>query len=274
MIPVYVNEQYKFQLAESWNELTGEQLIAISPMLLQDVVTLPERAYIAHVLCGFKSKFFKLRHFRAARGYEYFANEIYDKVLPRIEFLFTGNKLTTQLLPTIEVPGKYKFFGTTTLYGPASNFNDLTIAEFADCEYCLRKYADTKEEKWLNTLIGVLYRPCKRKAELAASDFDGDKRQAYNFYLNDFMTVMVSKLHPTVKKAILLWYMGCRTAITQQYSFLFTKPNEAKASTSSWSDVIHDMAGPKFGTLEDTSKVHLRVILKELALLYKKSQEA
>lgn len=273
MTDVNYNDKEVFHLAEDWNELSESQLISIAPFLLKKEVDTSEKAFIAYTLCGFGKAPLSAKAQRETNGYEYFSNELTDKVFPLIQFLFDENNLTKQLIPELNVGAKYQFFGTTMLYGAAENFTTLTIAEFSDTESCLKLYEETQEDVWFNRFIGILYRPKKKNSHAHHHDFDGDVRQEYNFHLNDFIAAMVQKTNPQVKAAILLWYYGCRNQLVQDYKFLFSKTNTEAAEDGSWTDVIHELAGPKFGTVENTMRANLKVILKELKLMHDKAQE-
>lgn len=267
MIPVYLNGKSKpYQFPENWNELTAESLIAISVLLLKKDVSLIERSYIAWKLTDINNDAFGVKASRKPGGYDYFANELIDKLVPATQWLYQKNTLTKQLIPEIEVGESFQFFGTRKLYGPTDAFNNLTIAEFSDTESCLGNYEATNDEMWLNRFLAVLYRPKKKGVKPTAVDYDGDIRQGYNFHLNDFGAVMLSGVDARIKAAVLLWYYGCRNEITEQNSFLFTKGKGS--GDGSFTDVIHALAGPKFGTLDEAGRVPLKVALHELKLMH------
>lgn len=265
MRQVLYNERQTLKLAENWNELSAEQLILIAPSLLQKEVSQPVQAWIAHVLLGIKNKAYNVKASRKKGGYDYYGGELVDRIVPEIQFLFGKCQLTAQLLPVINVRKRFQFFGTTELHGPAESFNNITIAEFSDTESCLTQYEITGDVLWLNRFIAVLYRPQKTKHEIKSPEFNGDMRQVYNFHLNDFIAVMVSKLSIGMKAAILLNYYGCRAEFVECNSFLFEKGKGKGEGT--FTDVIHALAGPKFGTVDETGRVLLKVAAKELKLM-------
>lgn len=273
MLSVCLNNKKTYVCPERWDELSGAQLISIAPYVLKADVPAADRAAIAYYLCGFGDDIFSVKAHRQKDGYDYFANELIDRVIPRLSFLFEKNELTKQLLPEIEVGKKYRFFGTQKLYGPASNFDNLTIGEFSDTETCLKNFDSTGDELWMNRFIAVLYRPRKRIVEPHHPDYDGDIRQPYNFHLNDFISVMVSRLDVRVKCAVRLWYLGCRAALVEQNPFMFSKKTADKANEGSWAEVIHGLAGPKFGSFEQTGRANLKVVMKELHLLHERQKE-
>jgi len=266
VLQVNINDKGTYSFPESWNELNAFQLVAIAPYFFQPEITFKQKSVIACHLCSLDYN--SLRH-----NNEYFCNEINNKIIPRLDFLFDEIGLTAQLLPVIEVKKRFMFFGTRTLAGPAGNFDNITLAEFSDTESCLSCYQSTKDEVWLNRFIAVLYRPKRKGVNVTAADYNGDERQPYNFYLNDFISTMVSSLSLGTKLAIMLWYLGCRHTLVTDYDFLFTGKNKQKAQEGSWTDVIHGLAGPKFGTVEQTMSANLKVVLKELFILHQQAKE-
>lgn len=274
MISVNYNDTHTFKMPTDWNELSGSQLIAIAPYLFKKQVSTQEMGVIVYTLCGFGKVPLSSKAQRTKGGYDYFANELQDKLFPHIKFLFEENKLTKQIITEIKVGAKYQFFGTRFLYGPADNFDNLTLAEFSDTESCLDNFDTTQEDIWLDRFLAVLYRPKKKIYHPHHADFDGDIRQPYNFHLNDFIATMVQKVPVNVKLAVVLWYTGCRNDFVSNNQFLFSKSNSDKAKeTGGWTDVMHGLAGPKFGTVEQTGRTNLKVIARELKELHKHAQE-
>lgn len=268
MLSVFVNDKKEYKLPESWNELSGQQLIAIAPILLKKEISIQEQWYVAHTLCGFKSDLYTVEQSRQKNGYDYLANEIREKILPLIQFLFDKNELTKQLIPVIEVAGEYKFFGTTELYGPIDDFNNITIAEFSDTESCLNMFEETRDALWLHRFLAIMYRPKKKKASPHSADFDGDVRVPYNFHCNDLIAVKTGSIDERIKCAILLWYYGCRAEFVANNKFLFQSASSGDSGSGGITDLIHALAGPKFGTVEETGKVLLKVAVRELKLLH------
>lgn len=267
MIDVIVNDNKKYSTPESFDELTREQLIAIAPILLKGNPTPQEKWYVAMQLCGFGDDLYSAQASRKKNGYEYISQEIMTRVQPHIEFVFEKTGLVKQLITVVDVAPKYQFFGTRRLYGPQSEFNNLTIAEFSDTESCLNYFETTKDPVWLHRFIAVLYRPGKKSLR-----FTGDHRLPYNFHMNDFIAEMVSKIDERIKCAILLWYHACRAQLVTDYGFLFSKKNDGEGG--SWTDIIHDLAGPKFGNIDETGRTNLKVVFTELRLMHQKAHAA
>lgn len=268
MTELIVNNKHRYLLPDTLNGLSGAQLCAIAPVMLKKEPTLEERYSVAYFLCGFGNKYFSIKESLQPEAYQYFSKEVYEQVMPALEFLYAENTLTEQLLPKLRVRKSQRFFGTQLLYGPKKNFENLSIAEFSDAETCLDNYEDSKEDIWLNRFLAVLYRPGKPRTDLT------DQRQPYNFHANDLIAEMVSKLDNGTKAAVMFWYMGCRAQLVKDFSALFGKRQTASAGAkASWTDVIHDLSGAKFGTLEETGQQPVRIIFYELQLLHQKAHQ-
>ncbi len=267
MTEVIVNNTDRYLLPDSFNSLTGKQLCAIAPVLLKGNPTLEEKYSVAYFLCGFGNKYFSLRESLSDEPYLYFTQQIYEQVMPALEFLYAENTLTEQLLPMIRVQREQRFFATQKLYGPAKNFENLTIAEFSDAETCIDNYEESKDELWLNRFLAVLYHPGSR---LFASP---DGRKPYNFHMNDLIAEMVSKVDAGTKAAIVLWFHGCRAQLVKDFGSLFSKAKAQTNEKTSWTAIIHDMAGAKFGTIDQTAQQPVRVIFYELNLLHQKANQ-
>jgi hypothetical protein len=97
--------------------------------------------------------------------------------------------------------------------------------------------------------------------------YGGDIRQPYNFYANDLIAAMVEPLSVNIKCAIVLWYYGCRAQLVSDFSVLFPKgEGKGGSDTGTWTDIIHGLAGGKFGDIDQTGRAMLRVVLTELKL--------
>lgn len=274
MTTVTINDKIVCPLYESWNEIPSHLLVAIAPTLLQKEISLADRSYIAATLLGFGTKDLRKPLRKAKPGdWDYLSTQVLALVLPRYDFLFEDIQLTDQPQAALVVPSRMRLLGSKVFYGPASDFNNLTLAEFSDLEYCINQYDSTGEELWLNRFMAILYRPRNEQHTRRSANFSGDVRQPYNIHLNDEYAELLRRIPAGCKAAAVLWYYGCRNAITEANKNLFSKDNQDKANGASWTDVIHELSGPKFGSIEQTGKTLLKVILRELQLIHQRQME-
>lgn len=264
MITVYLNDKGVSRLPESFNELTPEQLLAIAPFVGKAEYTEAEKLNVCFLLMQ-TNLMLTTKETLKKNAYEFFADELRTKVLPLVPFLFAENKLTAQLLPVVSVGRilKKKF------YGPSSQFNNLTLEEFSDAEDCLSHFEQTLDPIWISRFFAVLYRPGHPSHETLR----GDARNVYNIHLNDKYGSQLMKLSEHHRAAILLWYQGCRAEVVSDYAFLFLKDKKDEAAQSSWVDVIHGMAGTKFGDIKATGRTLLKVILTEMRINYQNANQ-
>ncbi len=148
MITIYYNDAAVTKLPESFEEMTAPQMLAVAPFLLKHNPDEYERTVIALLLLQ-TNQLFSISASKKKAGYDYLADELRVKLVPGLAWLFEKNTFTTNLFPMLKVPdGRFPFF-TTKFYGPASNFDNITLDEYADAEFCLAEYARTNAELWL-----------------------------------------------------------------------------------------------------------------------------
>jgi hypothetical protein len=269
MTTVYYNDQSVHTLPDNFEELTAKQLLAVAPFLLKGEVSEEEKAVVALLLLQ-TNEVFSVKASKEKNGYDYLADEMRTKLVPGLAWLFGKNLLTKNLFPEIKIGRIQLPWLNFTFYGPADNFDNITLEEYADSEFCLAEYARTSSELWLNRFLAVLYRPGS-KSLLRST---GDARRPYNIHENDYLGRKLATLSDNQKCAILFWYYGCRNVLTEDYKFLFSKENAQKAEQGAgWVDVIHGMAGAKFGDIKQTGKTLLKVILTEMRHQYQQAQQ-
>jgi hypothetical protein len=264
MTPVLIPHTGKtYQMPNAWNELTPLQLIAIAPVILSTVRPEDATPYIINSLLGWNRDIKKV--IRRTKDVSVLFTDIRNKLYPLVDWIFKSNNLTKNILPVINIPAGFKYLSADKLYGPADSFNNLTIGEFDDAEYWFDLYhtGGMQDMHALDMMIAILYRAPmpKYKPEM------GDIRQPYNIHLNELRAAQLAKVSVGIKKAILLWYMGCRSEIVESYPFLFKKSDKGGAAgLKGWTPIIYDLAGGKFGTLNETANTPLKTILYELQL--------
>jgi len=142
--------------------------------------------------------------------------------------------------------------GIQNYYGPLDGLSNLTIAEFSYADKYYANYLKTMDEEWLNKLCGCLYRPKKLFAPShdVRKEFDSFK---VGYYAKKFETQSLA-----LKHAILLWYWGCRNNIAETFKNVFSAEGDTDSSLAlGWTNIIFDLSGEKFGTIETTSKANI-----------------
>ena len=110
-----------------------------------------------------------------------------------------------------------------TWYAPADMLENITFYElcalFQKYEaYVTKGYKDVD----LCQLIAILYRPSKAFSENnRITEYEGDRRIPYmgSESTAEARAQKAKLLHPSVKRAILCWFLGCRTALFESPRF-------------------------------------------------------
>lgn len=261
MTITFQNKEYV--LPQSWSEVNATQLAAVAPILLSGTDIDTAKPLIINALLQWEDAIVKA--IKKAKSVDLLYSDIAQKLYPLIQWVFTDKNITVNVIPTISINRKYKFLGADVLHGPADEFNNLTIGEFDDAEYWFNQYLDSNMQNAhaLHMLIAILYRAAKPKY---IPDM-GDIRQPYNYHLNELRAAQIATISTGIQKAILLWYMGCRAKLVEDYKFLFDKKKTTGNGLNGWTPIVYELAGGKFGTLEDTNNQLLKSIFYELRLM-------
>lgn len=187
--------------------------------------------------------------------------------MEHIDWVFETNSLTRQLLPS------YRHFFQERLYGPASDFDNLTMKEFHLTELYYRQVADSdtdgSDDNALNMLIAVLYRAGKKDYDFVRNP-DGDARQPMNHNLIPYRAKKVSRWPLWMKQAIFTWYDGNRQALIDANERIFKEPEkngyESEFDTGLYG-MIRSLAGDRLGTIEKVEQMNVHTALLELNLV-------
>lgn len=178
-------------------------------------------------------------------------------LLKTTDFVFNENTLTEN-----------KFNRIGKLYGPRSELKYMRIGEFAYTETAFLRYHNTGKAEHLNNLCAILYRPIAKGAQF------GDVREAFNPQSIESRIPTISGWSEAQKQAVLLFYIGCRTKITRTYQKVFEGKKGSKESAN-WATIIIELAGNKFGTVNQVEEQYLSTILihlKQLAITAQKQK--
>jgi hypothetical protein len=241
------------KVAETWNELTREQLLRLMPILYGAYTDLRrQRIDLLWVLLGINW----------ALGLAITPEQYVLQLFPLTDFLLAETVgLTVQLLPSVELRWYQR-----RLWGPADAFRNLRFLEFVFADSYFVAHASTGDEQWLNRLLAVLYRPQRFPYRPNSAKYSGDRRQDFNESLVDARAQQLAELPMAEKLAILTWYRGCRQALEQRYPLVFTPDHEQQAADNSggWAYVLREMSGAAFGSFDETGRQHLHTVLAKM----------
>lgn len=162
------------------------------------------------------------------------------------------------------------------LVGPADALQDSSFGEWIYLQDLYRQWKESPSEKYLNAIVGAMYREPLPDYEIARFNpsWDGSKRIAFNCNLSEVYSKRVEYWQYHVKYAILLYYINCVNYICSgdinlhgrliSFKKLFTK-NDNPSSLGSTGIVFKIAETGIFGNVADTLKENVyNVYLKLL----------
>jgi hypothetical protein len=259
MIPATIGPHQR-DLALTWNELTGRQLLEVARTLStgyqREAIQLD--ALLAALLQIPRRDFRQLNVVQRVH------------LRPYVQFLHAPTDhppLTAQLLPVLKVAKQF-------YYGPREAFRNLRFDEFIFADTYYLRYLQTGGEHYLDQLVATLYRPERAGYDPTAVDYAGDRRQDFNEHLVLARSLRLATLPDHYKQAVLLYYRGCRRLLEQRYEYVFSSDNTTKAGASAtgWQDVLHGLAGGVH-RLETTARQGLHNVLREMNRVLRQHEE-
>lgn len=263
-----------------WNELTCQQLIDISDLFLQKKNEIQFRAesvlriigmqsllrkrwtYLKFMIAAHKKDKDKTRLEKLIDEQDGLNISIY-KISETLDFLFKNNTLTKNLIP-----------GFRNMFGPSDLFGNVSLIEFSKADIRCKSYENTSDEKYLNELIAVLYRPSKHFwTILKHFTNDDDPRQPYgDKYIKN--ASFIAKWPLDVRNAIYLWYKGCMGGLMERYPHVFAESdNNGEVNGFGMAGLFTALAGEKFGNPDKTAETmlhHILIYLEQEAVIAEK----
>lgn len=243
----YTDKFKKLIVAEEWNELSRAQYLRIVQLLHAGIADADEALQKALYIISNKTLLaFFLVPLDMRMIMQQHAEWIFDK----------KNYLTNQLVP------KFKKF-----YGPASDFDNLRMKEFHAAEMAFYRLKEEEDVDALNELVAILYRPAKEKYD-HKRNAEGDIRIAYNENETEFFKRKIKRWPLNVKRAILMWYDGCRQQLEEIYKPAFD--NDGAGTYKNYYDGMYGMmrgiAEKKtYGDFNQVGELFVHLAFKEIA---------
>jgi hypothetical protein len=180
-------------------------------------------------------------------------------------FLLEELTLTAQLLPWLKRPGWRHWLGRRW-WGPRESLRNVSFAEFIFADAYFVAYARSQEPAHLDQLVAVLYRPQRADYDPTAVSFLGDRREDFNEHLVPARARCFAALDMTEKLAVLTWYRGCRLQLERDYPLVFEAPEgvDVDPTGGGWGQVLRELSGQAFGTLQETKQQPIRLVLAKL----------
>jgi len=156
-----------------------------------------------------------------------------------LDFLFKEVSLTRNLLPVIR-PGWRK------CVGPSDAMMNCTFGEFTMANSLLDSYSKTSEQKYLDEMVTVLYRPQKwfwfiRKA---FTDNQDSRKKFVNRSLKK-RCQRISRLDYEIKYSVFLYFSGVLNSLPVLYPYVYQQKGDAGNEDNGWASLIISLADGK-----------------------------
>lgn len=238
-------------LPENYNELSGKQVIDICKLFFSSIPLSVARVEALRILLK-------------KNPYSFFRITIEAKagLLEYIDWVFEKNGLTNQFLPVYRP--MYGLKGT--FYGPASDWDNLIMAEWSACEVYYEWMISGEKDDALDHLIAVLYRKGKKGYD-KAKDPDGDIRVPYNHHETGYWAKQIAKWPMALKMGILMWYDGCREMMINTYDVFDSGSAPSDVKAPGMFELIRGLCGNRYGSFDAVEQMNVHKALREMELL-------
>lgn len=174
-----------------------------------------------------------------------------------------GNTLTKNLLPGITI-GRFPF--RKKVYGPDDHLKDVIGVEYARAENAFLSFCSTREQKYLDDLVAVLYRPRKRFLGLKRlfSDSVDSARMRYTGQRYGRYSAGAFSLRLDVKYAVFLFFQGCRNELLDRYAHVFTCEGGDGRESSGWAGIFRALTNESIIDIERVMELPIHTILFDL----------
>lgn len=244
MVNLLYDKNKKVVVAENYNELTTKQYLKIVKLLHAGISNELEALDKALFIVSNKSfvKFFMINAYARSLMHEH------------IIWVFEQKEITKQHLTS------YKNF-----FGPADDFENLRMKEFHAAEMAFYKLSEEQGIDYLNELIAILYRPAKKDYDLKRN-VDGDVRICFNTNETEFFKYKIKRWPLNIKRAILMWYHGCRQQLEENYKPVFEgNQTSYKNYYDGMYGMMRSIAEKKtYGNFDEVGDLYVHLAFKEI----------
>ena len=217
-----------YSMPSDWNELTRKLVVFVSRLFQGHLCMADFKLRALFDFLSLKKKVIKRIHPEDA----YFLCESLD-------FLFKEVSLTRNLLPVIRT-------GWRKCVGPSDAMMNCTFGEFTMANSLLDSFSKTKEQKHLDEMVAVFYRPRKwfwfiRKAY---SDNQDPRKKFVNRSLKK-RCQRISRLNYDIKYSIFLFFSGVLNSLPVLYPYVYQQNEDAGSADNGWASLIISLADGK-----------------------------
>jgi hypothetical protein len=238
---------------QSWNELTGRQLVEVMNVLFVKKYSGEEKVLqLLRIVFSMNR-----REYRRVSVFDI------DEFLYLMHFLVRDKiDLTRNLIPKyrhINVFGIWEEF-----YGPDDECNNLIMEEFVFAEnYFMEWFENKDDEELLSEFVAILYRPGRKDYDYKRNP-KGDYREDFNENTSHYNAKKFIKLWPkSLKLSIAYWFSGCWHKWVQDNPNVFSGSGEP--SQYGMVSVMRNVAKDGiYGDFNQVGRTYVNQILMEL----------
>ena len=215
-------------LPSTWNELTREQLLHVSGLFASKLPLVEFRVKALFAFLSMKRKALKR-----------IAPEDAYTLCESLDFLNKEISLTRNLLPVIKS-------GLNKYHGPADAMVYCTFGEFTLACSALDDYQKTGEEKHLDQLVAILYRP--QKFFWIIRKYFTDNQDPRAKFMNRTLKKRAGKLGKVghrVKYSVYLFFNGVLNSLPSLYPYVYRHKDEIDSQDNGWASLIISLADGK-----------------------------
>lgn len=224
---------------DHWNKLKRRQLLYLAWLLNQSfeqnafkVIALAKLSGIK-ILEKFKvdenDKYWFL--IKQKREKFYITAGLYNQLLKSITFTTEAPQLTNQLIPSFSLlPSYFSLLPFFKFHGPEESCYNITYAEMVHAQLAYTNFNNTKEAKYLNHLVAILYRPRKKNLNKKHPDWNGDTREPFSAFTYQSRAKWFRFLPFKLKYAIFIFFSGCMGHMADEHPLCFAAPTKISSN--------------------------------------------
>ncbi len=217
-----------FSMPSEWNELTKQQGLFVSRLFQQQISIVDFKLRALFDFLPVRPKVIKRIH-----------PEDVHLLCESIDFLLKEVSLTRNPLPEIGT-------GHRRYIGPSDAMMNCTFGEFTMAHSLLDSFSKTKEQKYLDELAAVLYRP-KNWFWFIRKNFtdNQDPRKKYANRTLKSRSRRFAKLDYIVKYSVFLFFSGVLNSLPGLYPYVYQDHGDSGNEDSGWASLIISLADGK-----------------------------
>jgi len=153
------------------------------------------------------------------------------------------------------------------LHGPATRLENASFIEYVYADEASSNYAKTQEEKYLNELVAILYRPLVPEDMINIITYDGESRAQFHAGTVKTRKALMETLPLERKQVIWKFFLGCKRHILDTFPEIFPGDEEEgspKRKENPYATIQLEVA--KNGALGDLDKVQQQNVYNVFAL--------